>query len=58
MTASLIISAYLIGLAGSIHCIGMCGPMVGLMESSIADAHSPLWRFGNASPRSHVSSCR
>ena len=44
MTASLIISAYLIGLAGSIHCIGMCGPMVGLMESSIADAHSPLWR--------------
>ena len=35
MTIALIAAAFLAGLAGSAHCAGMCGPIVGVFESTL-----------------------
>ncbi len=44
MSVALIFAALIAGLVGSGHCIGMCGPIVGLFESAPSVRLSPLRR--------------
>jgi sulfite exporter TauE/SafE len=44
MSLALCIAALVAGFAGSGHCVGMCGPIVGMFESTPAVGHSPLRR--------------
>ncbi|MEM7611526.1 MAG: sulfite exporter TauE/SafE family protein [Pseudomonadota bacterium] len=44
MHETLIAAAFVAGFAGSGHCLGMCGPIVGLMESTPLDRLSPAAR--------------
>ena len=47
-------SAFLVGLLGSVHCIGMCGGIVGVLGSTLPDERSggvnsiPFWLSYNA----------
>lgn len=43
MTAAMLISALLLGLASSLHCIGMCGPLVMSIPVQHLPAHKKLW---------------
>ncbi len=43
MTAAMLISALLLGLASSLHCIGMCGPLVMSVPVQHLPAHKKLW---------------
>jgi len=41
MSAAQLLPVFLVGLAGSIHCVGMCGGIVGALSTSASVDHAP-----------------